>query len=62
MKIQPIIKHQPADEWMKREPKPVDKMCKEHNPLMGLGSGDDLSWPGVDERSLCPDIRPPGAP
>ena len=43
MKIQLIVKHQPADEWVKREPQPADEMCKKHNPLVGLWSRDDLS-------------------
>ena len=28
---------------MKGESQPTDEVCKKHNPLMGLGSGDDLS-------------------
>ena len=31
------------DEGVKREAQPANKMCEEHNPLVGLWSRDDLS-------------------
>ena len=35
---------------MKREPKPANEVCEKHNPLVGLGSGDDLS---LGQESMC---------
>ena len=43
MKINPVIIHDTANEWVKGKPEPADKMRKKHNPLVGLWSRDDLS-------------------
>ena len=43
MKIDPVIIHDDANEWVEGKPQPVDKMREEYNPLVGFRSGDDLS-------------------
>ena len=43
MKIDPLIIHDAANKWVEGKPKPGDKMRKEHDPLVGFRSGDDLS-------------------
>ena len=43
MKINPVIIHDTAHEWVKGKPEPVDKMGKEHDSLEGLRGRDNLS-------------------
>ena len=51
MEIQPVVEHESADEWVERESQPADEVGDEHDPLMGLWSGDDLSlgWKPVGD-------------
>ena len=43
MKINPVIIHDAANEWVKGKPEPVDKMREKHDPFVGLWSADNLS-------------------
>ena len=43
MKIEPIVIHKAANEWMEGKPQPADKMREEYNPLVGFRSRDNLS-------------------
>ena len=43
MKINPVIIHDAANEWVKGKPDPANKMREKHDPLVGLCSRDDLS-------------------
>ena len=43
VKIDPVIIHDAANEWVEGKPKPADKMREKYNPLVGFRSRDDLS-------------------
>ena len=43
MKINPVIIHDTANEWVKGKSQPADEVREEYNPLVGFRSGDDLS-------------------
>ena len=51
MEVQPVVKHQSADKWVKKESQPADKVSEKHNPFMGLWGRDDLSlgWEPVGD-------------
>ena len=43
MKINPIVIHDSTDKWVEGKPEPADEVGKEHDSLVRLRSGDDLS-------------------
>ena len=43
MKINPIVIHDSPDKWVEGKPEPADEVGKEHDSLMRLQSGDNLS-------------------
>ena len=44
MEVQPVVKHNSADEWVEGESQSADEMREEHYPLLGLRGGDDLPF------------------
>ena len=42
MEVQPIVEHEPEDEWVEGKSQPADEMGKEYNPFMGFRGRDDL--------------------
>ena len=42
MKIQPVVKHEPADKWVEGESQTADEVREKHYPLLRLGGRDYL--------------------
>ena len=42
MEVQPVVEHKSADEWVEGEYQSADEVSKEHNPLVGFRSRDNL--------------------
>ncbi len=52
MEVQPVVKHEPADKWVKGESQSVEEMGEEHHPLMGPRGGDELPLLGESVRDV----------
>ena len=44
MKIQPVIEHEPTDEWVEGESEPADEVGEENYPFLGFRGRDDLPF------------------
>ena len=52
MKLQPVVKHKTADEWVERKPQSVEEVVEENYPLMGFWGRDDLPRSGQPMRDI----------
>ena len=53
MEVQPVVEHEPADEWVEGKSHPADEMGKEYNPFMGLGGRNGLPRAWEPVRNVC---------
>ena len=56
MKIQPVVKHEPADKRVEGKSQSADEVGKKNHPLMGFWSRDDLPCVRELVRNICSQV------
>ena len=53
MKVQPVLEHETADEWMEGKPQFVEEVVEENYPLVRFRGRNDLPRSGQSMRDVC---------